>query len=145
MKFYFSSFFDSAPTKTNYLRPNKNCNLTSWVSGCEPGWTCSVGMDQKVELKNSKDMPSRTRDCQPCCAGFFCPQGLTCMIRKDMITTLFILWNHWKLYSLYFYFISRILHCWWWFSFFPWKNGHNFVLVWATNINRNLASFLSQN
>ncbi|WJZ93111.1 hypothetical protein VitviT2T_012073 [Vitis vinifera] len=80
MKFYFSSFFDSAPTKTNYLRPNKNCNLTSWVSGCEPGWTCSVGMDQKVELKNSKDMPSRTRDCQPCCAGFFCPQGLTCMI-----------------------------------------------------------------
>ncbi|KAL6336411.1 hypothetical protein AAG906_014583 [Vitis piasezkii] len=80
MKFYFSSFFDSGPTKTNYLRPNKNCNLTSWVSGCEPGWTCSVGMDQKVELKNSKDMPSRTRDCQPCCAGFFCPQGLTCMI-----------------------------------------------------------------
>ncbi|KAI3437505.1 ABC transporter domain-containing protein [Psidium guajava] len=25
-------------------------------------------------------MPSRTHDCQPCCEGFFCPQGITCMI-----------------------------------------------------------------
>ncbi|PIA26833.1 hypothetical protein AQUCO_08700012v1 [Aquilegia coerulea] len=25
-------------------------------------------------------MPARTRDCQPCCEGFFCPYGLTCMI-----------------------------------------------------------------
>lgn len=100
MKFYFDSLFDNVTTvdtgtkKANFLKPNKNCNLTSWVAGCEPGWTCSVGSDQKVDLRNSKEIPSRTLDCQPCCAGFFCPQGLTCMIGKDMITTLFILCNH---------------------------------------------------
>ncbi|KAK2974739.1 hypothetical protein RJ640_007166, partial [Escallonia rubra] len=83
MKFYFSSFFDisdSESTKGHVLKPNRNCNLTSWVPGCEPGWACTVGENQKVDLKNSKDMPDRTRDSQPCCAGFFCPQGLTCMI-----------------------------------------------------------------
>ncbi|KAL3715239.1 hypothetical protein ACJRO7_007038 [Eucalyptus globulus] len=80
IKFYFSSFFENGPTDGNYLRPNKNCNLTSWASGCEPGWGCSVATDQKVDLKTSKEMPSRTHDCQPCCEGFFCPQGITCMI-----------------------------------------------------------------
>ncbi|KAK9290111.1 hypothetical protein L1049_008275 [Liquidambar formosana] len=80
MKLYFNSFFGTGPTNTNYLRPNKNCNLTSWVSGCEPGWGCRVNLNQKVDLKNSKDMPARTRDCLPCCEGFFCPQGITCMI-----------------------------------------------------------------
>ncbi|KAK3033741.1 hypothetical protein RJ639_034516 [Escallonia herrerae] len=83
MKFYFSSFFDisdSESTKGHVLKPNRNCNLTSWVPGCEPGWACTVGENQKVDLKNSKDMPGRTHDSQPCCAGFFCPQGLTCMI-----------------------------------------------------------------
>lgn len=81
VKFYFSSFFESATKRTNnYLKPNKNCNLTSWVSGCEPGWACSAGEDQKVDLKNSKDIPIRTESCAPCCAGFFCPRGITCMI-----------------------------------------------------------------
>ncbi|CAN4120267.1 unnamed protein product [Withania somnifera] len=61
------------------LKPNKNCNLTSWASGCEPGWACSVG-DNPVHLKDSKEMPPRIIDCQPCCEGFFCPRGLTCMI-----------------------------------------------------------------
>lgn len=82
IKFYFSSFFDSGPANANYLRPNKNCNLNSWASGCEPGWGCSVGEDQPIDLKSSKEMPSRVKDCQPCCEGFFCPQGITCMIRK---------------------------------------------------------------
>ncbi|XP_059306985.1 putative white-brown complex homolog protein 30 [Lycium ferocissimum] len=81
MKFYFSSFLDTkSAKKTQVLRPNRNCNLTSWVPGCEPGWSCSVGTNQKVDLKNAKDMPDRTRDNQPCCEGFFCPRGLTCMI-----------------------------------------------------------------
>lgn len=80
IKFYFNSFFERG--HTNYLRPNKNCNLTFWASGCEPGWACSVGANQKVDLKNSKVVPARTRDCRPCCEGFFCPQGITCMIRK---------------------------------------------------------------
>ncbi|KAK9283806.1 hypothetical protein L1049_012060 [Liquidambar formosana] len=79
VKFYFGSFFERSQS-TNYLKPNKNCNLTSWVSGCEPGWACSIGPNQEVDLKNSQDMPARTRDCQACCEGFFCPHGITCMI-----------------------------------------------------------------
>ncbi|POO01182.1 Phosphonate C-P lyase system [Trema orientale] len=80
VKYYFSSFFLSESTeKTNYLKPNRNCNLSSWVSGCEPGWACSAGPN-KVDLKNAKDVPSRISDCAPCCEGFFCPHGLTCMI-----------------------------------------------------------------
>lgn len=77
MKFYFNSFNE----QQNYLKPNLNCNLTSWVEGCEPGWGCSSG-DQKINMQDSKTIPLRTLDCRPCCAGFFCPHGLTCMIRK---------------------------------------------------------------
>lgn len=85
MKFYFSSFLETKSTqKANILRPNRNCNLTSWVPGCEPGWSCSVNKNEKVDLKNAKDMPDRTRDYQPCCEGFFCPKGLTCMMRKHI-------------------------------------------------------------
>ncbi|KAB1226487.1 ABC transporter G family member 28 [Morella rubra] len=80
IKFYFHSFFTTTSSKkTNYLKPNKNCNLSSRVSGCEPGWACSSG-SQKVDLKNSQDMPVRTTACAACCEGFFCPNGLTCMI-----------------------------------------------------------------
>ncbi|XP_078177344.1 ABC transporter G family member 28-like [Carex rostrata] len=75
MKFYFNSFNE----QQNYLKPNLNCNLTSWVEGCEPGWGCSSG-DQKINMQDSKTIPLRTLDCRPCCAGFFCPHGLTCMI-----------------------------------------------------------------
>ncbi|KAL5719280.1 ABC transporter G member 28 [Ranunculus cassubicifolius] len=78
MKFYFNGLSERGTH--NYLKPNKNCNLTSWAAGCEPGWACSVGRNQKVDLRNSKDIPSRTLDSQPCCEGFFCPHGLTCMI-----------------------------------------------------------------
>ncbi|XP_059628328.1 ABC transporter G family member 28-like [Cornus florida] len=77
-KFYFSNLFEEH--SANYLKPNKNCNLTSSVSGCEPGWACSIGPNQEVDLKNSRDTPARTLDCQACCEGFFCPRGLTCMI-----------------------------------------------------------------
>ncbi|XP_027173621.1 ABC transporter G family member 28-like [Coffea eugenioides] len=86
VKFYSSSLIDQAketggvPTTSNFLKPNKNCNLTSWISGCEPGWACSIEKDKKVDLKNSKDIPTRLSDCKPCCEGFFCPHGLTCMI-----------------------------------------------------------------
>ncbi|GMN24927.1 hypothetical protein TIFTF001_000749 [Ficus carica] len=81
VKFYFNSFFSrESAAKTNYLKPNKNCNLSSWVDGCEPGWACSAGSNKKVDLKNTNDMPARTSDCAACCEGFFCPHGLTCMI-----------------------------------------------------------------
>lgn len=84
IKFYFNSFYQSGgeAKRSSFLKPNKNCNLSSWASGCEPGWGCSVGKDKKVDLKNSKDMPVRVQTCLPCCAGFFCPRGITCMIRK---------------------------------------------------------------
>ncbi|KAK8947642.1 ABC transporter G family member 28 [Platanthera guangdongensis] len=64
----------------NYLRLNSNCNITSWVSGCEPGWACSIGEVKKVYLKDANNIPSRTQNCLPCCEGFFCPYGITCMI-----------------------------------------------------------------
>ncbi|KAG9158630.1 hypothetical protein Leryth_019234 [Lithospermum erythrorhizon] len=79
IKFYFHNFVGSLSGDTNYLKPNKNCNLTSWVSGCEPGWACSAG-DQTVDLEDSHQIPARSVECQPCCEGFFCPQGITCMI-----------------------------------------------------------------
>ncbi|MBA0823587.1 hypothetical protein Goarm_020308, partial [Gossypium armourianum] len=66
--------------KTGYVKVNKNCNLKSWVSGCEPGWGCFADGGQQIDLKNTSYMPSRTQDCQPCCEGFFCPRGLACMI-----------------------------------------------------------------
>lgn len=69
-------------TSANYLKPNKNCNLTSWVPGCEPGWACSVPPSEKIDLRDSKDVPARTSNCRACCEGFFCPHGITCMIRK---------------------------------------------------------------
>ena len=81
IKLYFNSFYSGESRSTNYLKLNKNCNLTSWVSGCEPGWACSVGPNKKVDLKNVQDLPDRTTDCTTCCEGFFCPHGLTCMIR----------------------------------------------------------------
>ncbi|XP_015581018.1 ABC transporter G family member 28 isoform X1 [Ricinus communis] len=80
IKFYFNSFFSRGSKSTHYLQPNKNCNLSSWVSGCEPGWACSVARGQKIDLKNSEIIPSRTTNCATCCEGFFCPHGLTCMI-----------------------------------------------------------------
>ncbi|XP_019444322.1 PREDICTED: putative white-brown complex homolog protein 30 [Lupinus angustifolius] len=79
IRYYFRSLFEQGASTSSYVKPNKNCNLTSWVSGCEPGWSCSVS--QNVDLKkDTKEIPIRIKDCQPCCDGFFCPQGLTCMI-----------------------------------------------------------------
>ncbi|KAK8638954.1 hypothetical protein V6N13_137360 [Hibiscus sabdariffa] len=81
IKFYFGSIF-SKGAKTGYVKVNKNCNLKSWVEGCEPGWGCFADSDQKFELTDGNNMPSRTKDCKPCCEGFFCPRGLACMIRS---------------------------------------------------------------
>ncbi|XP_027348257.1 ABC transporter G family member 28-like [Abrus precatorius] len=70
---------DKSGTKSNFLKPNINCNMSSWVNGCEPGWGCRA--NQKVDLNsNKKDIPIRSAECLPCCEGFFCPRGLTCMI-----------------------------------------------------------------
>ncbi|KAJ0657660.1 putative ABC-type sulfate transporter [Helianthus annuus] len=76
LKFYFGAFFSG----DSYLKPNRNCNITSRVSGCEPGWACATSPDETVDMEDSKNIPARTESCQPCCEGFFCPSGLTCMI-----------------------------------------------------------------
>ncbi|KAK4279654.1 hypothetical protein QN277_011396 [Acacia crassicarpa] len=79
VKSYIGSITEKIGT-TSYLKPNRNCNFTSWASGCEPGWACSTDSGQPVDLRTSRDIPARTTNCQACCEGFFCPQGLTCMI-----------------------------------------------------------------
>ncbi|KAM0848100.1 hypothetical protein ACQ4PT_054584 [Festuca glaucescens] len=79
LKFYFESILDTSGKK-NYVKPNKNCNLTSWIDGCEPGWGCTADTGQEVDLQDAVSFPSRTLDCRGCCPGFFCPHGLTCMI-----------------------------------------------------------------
>ncbi|KAF7105322.1 hypothetical protein CFC21_106149 [Triticum aestivum] len=78
LKFYFESIIRRG--KKNYVRPNKNCNLTSWIDGCEPGWGCTADAGKEVDLRDAENFPSRTVDCQGCCPGFLCPRGLTCMI-----------------------------------------------------------------
>ncbi|PIM99017.1 hypothetical protein CDL12_28490 [Handroanthus impetiginosus] len=80
LKFYFTNFIAKTKSPATFLKPNLNCNLTKWVSGCEPGWACSADLTQPVNFGDSHEIPSRTSNCQPCCEGFFCPQGLTCMI-----------------------------------------------------------------
>ncbi|KAG7638776.1 putative white-brown complex protein 30 [Arabidopsis thaliana] len=80
IKFYFSSFVRRDEATTVHVKPNINCNLAKWVSGCEPGWSCNADDEKRFDLNNGKILPSRTRKCQPCCEGFFCPQGLACMI-----------------------------------------------------------------
>ncbi|KAK1357427.1 ABC transporter domain-containing protein [Heracleum sosnowskyi] len=80
LEFYAHSVFGSGGSADNYVKPNKNCNLTSWLPGCEPGWACSAGKGKDVDMKNKKEVPLRNLDCLPCCEGFFCPHGLTCMM-----------------------------------------------------------------
>lgn len=82
ISFYFNGFHENDGQASVYLKPNLNCNLSSWVSGCEPGWSCSIGKNQKINLLDKKLLPARTLECRPCCEGFFCPRGITCMMRK---------------------------------------------------------------
>lgn len=85
----------SGKAKGNLLKPNLNCNLSTWLNGCEPGWGCKANM--KIDLNSKKkEIPARSVDCQPCCEGFFCPRGITCMIRKHIYISLFntTIFNH---------------------------------------------------
>ncbi|CAN1304871.1 Putative white-brown complex homolog protein 30 [Linum perenne] len=80
IELYFRNFFDKVSVDGHHVGPNKNCNLSYWTSGCEPGWACSTGPGSKVDIRTTTNIPSRTKDCEPCCEGFFCPRGLTCMM-----------------------------------------------------------------
>ncbi|KAF3795892.1 ABC transporter G family member 28, partial [Nymphaea thermarum] len=75
VEFYLRSFAEG-----NGFKPNKNCNLSGWPEGCEPGWACALPEDRVIDLSESKEIPLRTDKPLPCCEGFFCPRGLTCMI-----------------------------------------------------------------
>ncbi|KVI09715.1 ABC transporter, conserved site-containing protein [Cynara cardunculus var. scolymus] len=60
LKFYFEGFF----LGNSYERPNRNCNLTSTVSGCEPGWACATLSTDDVNMRDS-----------PCPLGSHCPSA----------------------------------------------------------------------
>ncbi|CAD6261317.1 unnamed protein product [Miscanthus lutarioriparius] len=80
VRFYFSCLHDQKGMNNIFLNTTINCNQSSWVQGCEPGWTCSVSPDILLSNINSSMIPPRTTNCQQCCKGFFCPRGLTCML-----------------------------------------------------------------
>ncbi|KZV51544.1 ABC transporter G family member 24-like [Dorcoceras hygrometricum] len=73
-------YFNNLLNGMNRARPNRNCNSTYWVAGCEPGWACMTDTEEQVDLRNSQEVRARVTDCQSCCEGFFCPSGITCMI-----------------------------------------------------------------
>ncbi|KAJ8438441.1 hypothetical protein Cgig2_004551 [Carnegiea gigantea] len=85
VKIYFTSLVDNKNKRksSSYLKPNKNCNLTAWIDGCEPGWACRVVGEEKAVMNDTVNIPNRSENCQPCCAGFFCPKGITCMIHTS--------------------------------------------------------------
>ncbi|KAL8159869.1 hypothetical protein V2J09_001406 [Rumex salicifolius] len=82
VEFYIDNLINQAKSGNGSIGMtlNKSCNKTTWISGCEPGWACDINPDNSIQKLNTKDIPSRTTRCQPCCDGFFCPQGLTCML-----------------------------------------------------------------
>jgi hypothetical protein len=59
-------------------RISRNCNQSSWAPGCQSGWACSALDPNGTSFDDS--VPSRAEMCRPCCPGFFCPLGLTCMM-----------------------------------------------------------------
>ncbi|XP_073031513.1 ABC transporter G family member 24-like [Primulina eburnea] len=73
-------YFNSLKHGWNRIKPNRNCNSTHWVAGCEPGWACGTGSDEPTDFKNPHQIPMRQSNCQSCCEGFFCPYGITCMM-----------------------------------------------------------------
>ncbi|GMH13309.1 hypothetical protein Nepgr_015150 [Nepenthes gracilis] len=81
IKLYLNNVFKKANSGSiSSLISNRNCNFSTWLPGCEPGWACEIDPTVNVDLQNSEKIPSRTVSCQACCEGFFCPQGLTCMM-----------------------------------------------------------------
>ena len=81
-KFYFTSLYDAKGEKNLFLKTNINCGRSAWAPGCEPGWGCSVGSNPVPSNNDRETVPLRNTNCQPCCEGFFCPRGLTCMLRE---------------------------------------------------------------
>ncbi|GJV31494.1 ABC transporter G family member 24 [Tanacetum coccineum] len=79
--FNFSSnldFLSNCLLKTNGDVPQRLCNSAE-LKFYFGGWACATKSTENPDMRD-QNIPARTRDCQPCCEGFFCPSGLTCMI-----------------------------------------------------------------
>ncbi|KAL6640996.1 hypothetical protein ACP70R_019177 [Stipagrostis hirtigluma subsp. patula] len=76
VELYIKSLASSSTSSLGSTRISRNCNQNSWALGCQPGWACSTLGDESSD----ESVPSRAVNCRPCCPGFFCPRGLTCMM-----------------------------------------------------------------
>eukprot|EP00249_Psilotum_nudum_P017198 c26207_g1_i2 orf=442-1419(+) len=82
---YIQSLLDVAKgSRSTILVTTINCNDSRWSTGCEDGWSSSLSSNQMTSSANlygdSSFIPERISNPRPCCGGFFCPRGLTCMI-----------------------------------------------------------------
>ncbi|KAL2896652.1 ABC transporter G family member 24 [Bienertia sinuspersici] len=77
IRFYLGGFSNEMG-----LQSNKNCNLTSWVAGCEPGWACSTGPVEGSDLENVQGIPARTSECKSC-SGFLLSFALICAFNLE--------------------------------------------------------------
>ncbi|EFJ20608.1 hypothetical protein SELMODRAFT_443919 [Selaginella moellendorffii] len=68
-------YFKSLQSTGHAVEQNLNCNVSNWSDGCEAGWASSVS---QTEIPD--EISVRNLNPQPCCDGFFCPRGLSCMI-----------------------------------------------------------------
>ena len=66
--------------------------------GCAPGFASAASEPLMSESDGFWDFsgawagvddqfPKRVEEASPCCAGFFCPAGLACMLRESSLTT----------------------------------------------------------
>eukprot|EP00850_Spirogloea_muscicola_P018499 SM000170S02671 [mRNA] locus=s170:128164:135959:+ [translate_table: standard] len=84
-KMYFESFESSYTSGLPLIPNNKNCDRSAnrYMPACEAGFASDI-INMPIETmsdfvveapeRNNTDTPA------PCCEGFFCPQGLACMI-----------------------------------------------------------------
>ncbi|KAL2896651.1 ABC transporter G family member 24 [Bienertia sinuspersici] len=77
IRFYLGGFSNEMG-----LQSNKNCNLTSWVAGCEPGWACSTGPVEGSDLEYVQGIPARTSECKSC-SGFLLSFALICAFNLE--------------------------------------------------------------
>ncbi|KAJ1295422.1 hypothetical protein BS78_01G222700 [Paspalum vaginatum] len=76
IELYIKSLASTSSRSNPRISPN--CNQNSWALGCQPGWACMT--DVVPSNSSGESIPPRAARCRPCCPGFFCPRGLTCMI-----------------------------------------------------------------
>ncbi|KAF8672627.1 hypothetical protein HU200_049318 [Digitaria exilis] len=77
VELYIKSLTSSSSSSSITPRVSSNCNRSTWATGCQPGWAC---MTLSGASSSDEVIPPRAAKCRPCCPGFFCPHGLTCMM-----------------------------------------------------------------